>query len=85
MRVLLVISFVVAQYNRDFNLRDLFLLSKSNQLTLDELEHPEYIYEGDAQKLLDGSVENQNSKYEHDNQLPLFKEALKNYSKFSVF
>ena len=85
MRVLLIISFVAAQYNRDFNLRDLCLLSKSNQLTLDELEHPEYIYEGNAQKLLDESVENQNSKYEHDNQPQLFKEALKQYSKFSVF
>ena len=85
MRVLLVISFVVAQYNRDFNLRDLFLLSKSNQLTLDELDHPGYVYKGDELKLSDGSVENQNPKYEHDNQLPLFKEALKHYSKFSVF
>ena len=85
MRVLLVISFVVAQYNRDFNLRDLFLLSKSNELILDELDHPGYVNEGDERKPSDGSVQNQNSKYEHDNQFPLFEEALKHYSKFSVF
>ena len=78
MKVLFLFSLVAAQYNRDFNLRDLFLLSKSNQLTLDEFKQPNTIYEENQRiKPLTGSAEYQNTKTEYFNESPLFKELLK--------
>ena len=86
MKVLFFFSLVAAQYNRDFNLRDLFLLSKSNQLTLDEFKHPNNIYEENHwTKPLTGSAENQNTKTEYFNELPLFKELLKISPKVYLF